>query len=141
MKKIVLKSGLLPGGQMDYKGQYIYKVLSVREGAKGLGEGFPQAEWLDLELEGHCGINGKMEKEKPISPTNPLDCVNHKYYNLEHEVWVKNMGKMVYQSDWTPEEKWAVAVEVELDAEGKVLVERELGFSIIVSDRKNGIIV
>ena len=141
MKKIVLKSGQLPGGQMPYRGEYIYRVRSTREGARGLGEGYPQPEWLDLELEGHGGINGRLEKEKAISPSNPLDCKIHKYYCLEHEVWVKNLGGMVYQSDWTPEERWAVAVETEYGADGTVVSERELGFSIIVSDRKIGIIV
>jgi len=141
MKKIVLRSGLFPGKEAEYKGQYIYKVLSVREGATGLGDGFPKPEWLDIELEGHCGIDGKLEKEKPISESNPLDCKNHKYYNLEHEVWIKNLGGMVYQTDWSTEEKWAIAVELELDDQGKIIREQELGFSIILSDRKNGLII
>ena len=141
MKKIELKTGFLPDGLLKYKGEYIYKVQSVREGRAGLGEGYPKPEFLDLELEGHCGIDGKMEREIPISIKNPLNCRIHKYYNLEHEVWVRNLGDYKYQSDWTPEEKWAVAVEAEYNDAGEKIGEKELGFCIIYVARKNGIIV
>ena len=91
-KKIVLAEGFLPEGTIPYKGQYIYKVKAFREGRSGLGPGYPQPEFLELELEGVGGIDGKLERVIPVSTANPLDCRNHKYYMLEHEVWIKNLG-------------------------------------------------
>ena len=139
MKKIVLVSGFLPEGTMKYSGEYIYKVKAFREGS-GLGEGYPEPEFLELELEGVGGIDGKMEKTKPISPDNPLDCKCHKYYLLEHDVWVKNLGGCKYVSDWTPAEVWALAEERAYGADGTVTSVRELGFAIIHSDRRNGLV-
>ena len=81
MKRIELKTGFLPPGLLEYSGEYIYKVLSYREGA-GLGEGHPKPEFLDYELSGHCGVLGRLEKEIPVSVTNPLNCTIHQYYNL-----------------------------------------------------------
>ena len=80
MKKIVVNSGFVPEGTIPYRGEYIYRVKAVREGAHGLGEGFPQPEFLDLELEGVGGIEGKLEKTRPITADNPLNCQIHKYY-------------------------------------------------------------
>ncbi len=141
MKKIVLNTGFLPEGTIPYKGQYIYKVKVFREGATGLGEGYPQPEFLELELEGVGGIDGKLEKVRPISPDNPLDCKIHKYYLLENEVWIKNLGDMKYVSDWTPLESWALAEERTYDEAGNVTAVRELGFVIIHSDRRAGYVV
>ncbi len=141
MKRIVIHSGLVPDGTIPYQGQYIYRVKAVREGAHGLGEGYPQPEFLDLELEGVGGIEGKLEKTKPITADNPLDCRIHKYYLLENDVWVKNLGKGNYISDWTPFEVWAVAEERSYDDAGNVTAVRELGFVIIHSDRRAGYVV
>jgi len=141
MKKIVLNTGFLPEGTIPYKGQYIYKVKLFREGEHGLGEGFPQPEFLDLELEGQGGINRKMEKVRPISPSNPLDCKIHGYYLLENDVWIKNHGNMKYTSDWTTLESWALAEERTYDDNGEVTAVRELGFVIIHSDRRAGYVV
>ena len=66
MKKIVLTSGFLPGRELPYTGQYIYKVKAFREGAHGLGPDFPQPEFLDYDLEGSGGIEGKLETVKPV---------------------------------------------------------------------------
>lgn len=140
-KKIVLNTGFLPEGTIKYTGQYIYKVKAFREGAHGLGEGYPQPEFLDLELEGVGGIDGKLEKTKVITPENPLDCRIHKYYLLEHDVWVRNLGDMKYISDWTALESWAVAEERTYDDAGAVTAVRELGFVIIHSDRSAGYVV
>ena len=140
-KKIVLAAGFLPEGTIPYKGQYIYKVKAFREGAHGLGPGFPQPEFLELELEGVGGIDGKLERVIPVSTANPLNCRIHKYYMLEHNVWIKNLGGGRYVSDWTSAESWALAVQETLDDEGNVTEERELGFSIIHSDRRNGIVL
>ena len=137
-KKIVLAEGFLPEGTIPYKGQYIYKVKAFREGRSGLGPGYPQPEFLELELEGVGGIDGKLEKTKPITPDNPLDCRIHKYYLLENDVWVRNLGDWKYVSDWTPLEAWAVAEERTFDENGKVTAVRELGFLIIHSDRRAG---
>lgn len=49
-KQIVLLSTALPEGKLPYTGQYVYKVKAFREGAHGLGPGFPQPEFLELEL-------------------------------------------------------------------------------------------
>jgi len=141
MKKIVLCSGFLPDGTLPYRGEYIYKVKAVREGAHGLGEGFPQPEFLELELEGVGGIDGKVERTRPISAETPLDCRIHKYYLLEHDVWVRNLGEGKYISDWTPLEVWALAEERSYDADGNVTAVRELGFAIIHSDRRAGIVL
>lgn len=137
MKKVVLNTGFLPEGTIPYKGQYIYKVKTFREGS-GLGENFPKPEFLDLELEGVGGIDGKLEKTRPISPSNPLDCRNHKYYLLENEVWVRNLGNLKYVTDWTPYESWALAEERTYDENGAVVKVRELGFVIIHSNRRAG---
>ncbi|MBR5708130.1 MAG: hypothetical protein IKX41_01975 [Oscillospiraceae bacterium] len=141
MKKIVLTSGFLPGGELPYTGQYIYKVKAFREGAHGLGPGFPQPEFLEYDLEGSGGIEGKLEKVKPVSAANPLDFRIHKYYLLEHEVWVKNLGEGRYVTDWTTAECWALAEERTYDESGAVTATRELGFAIIHSDRRAGIVV
>lgn len=141
MKKIVLNTGFLPEGTIQYKGQYIYKVKAFREGAHGLGEGFPQPEFLELELEGVGGIDGKLEKVRPVSTSNPLDCKIHGYYLLENEVWVKNLGELKYISDWTPLESWALAEERTYDEAGNVTAVRELGFVIIHSDRRAGYVL
>ncbi|MBR2520916.1 MAG: hypothetical protein IKE62_01875, partial [Oscillospiraceae bacterium] len=93
MRKIVLAAGFLPEGTIRYTGQYIYRVKAFREGAHGLGPGFPQPEFLELELEGVGGIDGKLEKTTPVSSANPLDCRIHRYYLLEHDVWIKNLGE------------------------------------------------
>ena len=140
-KKIVLAAGFLPEGAIPYTGQYIYKVKAFREGAHGLGPDFPQPEWLEMELEGSGGIDGRLEKVKPVSSANPLDCRIHKYYLLEHNVWIKNLGDGRYVSDWTSAESWALVVQQTLDEDGNVTAERELGFSIIHSDRRAGIVL
>ena len=141
MKKIVVKTGFLPGGEYPYKGEYIHKVKSFREGEKGLGEGYPQPEFLDLELNCYCGIKGKMEKEIAITPDTPLDCRNHKYYCLTNDVWIRNLKDDKYVTDWTKEEPWGVAEEVTYDDNGNITGTRELGFVILLSDRKNGIVL
>ena len=141
MKKIIVNSGFVPEGTIPYRGEYIDRVKAVREGAHGLGEGFPQPEFLDLELEGVGGIEGKLEKTKPISADYPLNCQIHKYYLLENDVWVRNLGDGKYVSDWTPLEAWAVAEERSYDDDGKVIAVRELGFLIIHSDRRAGYVV
>ena len=140
MKKIVLVSNALPGGTMPYSGEYIYKVKAFREGS-GLGEGYPKPEFLDYELEGIGGINGKLEKTKVLTPDTPLDCKIHKYYLLEHDVWVRNLGNQVYVSDWTRLESWAVAEERTYDEAGNVIASRELGFAIVHSDRRAGYVL
>ena len=141
MKRIELLTGFLPENTLRYTGQYIYKVKAFREGAHGLGPGFPQPQFLEMELEGVGGIQGKLEKTVPISLDNPLDCRIHHYYLLEHDVWVKNLGELKYVSDWTNAECWALAVERAYDEHGERTGERELGFVIIHSDRRNGIVL
>lgn len=138
MKKIVLNTGFLPEGTIPYKGQYIYKVKGVREGARGLGEGFPQPEFLELELEGVGGINGKLERTIAVNSSNPLNARIHKYFLLEHDVWVKHMGDLKFVSDWSSAEKWALAEERTYDEEGNVTAVRDLGFVIIHSNRRAG---
>ena len=140
MKKIVLVSNALPNGELPYSGEYIYRVKAFREGS-GLGEGFPQPEFLDLELEGVGGIDGKLETTKMVGSDHIFDYKIHKYYLLEHEVWVKHLGGMRYVSDWTPAEAWGVACEETYDDDGKVIAERPLGFIIIHSDRRAGYVV
>ncbi len=141
MRKIVLAAGFLPEGTIRYTGQYIYRVKAFREGAHGLGPGFPQPEFLELELEGVGGIDGKLEKTTPVSSANPLDCRIHRYYLLEHDVWIKNLGEGKYVSDWTPAECWALAEERTYSTDGEVTAVRELGFVIIHSDRRAGYVL
>ena len=141
MKKIILNTGYLPEDTVHYTGQYIYKVKAFREGAHGLGEGFPQPEFLELELEGVGGIDGKLEKTKPITVDNPLNCRIHKYQLLENDVWVRHLGDMKFISDWTPQEVWAVAEEHTYDDNKELTNIRELGFVIIHSDRNAGYVV
>jgi hypothetical protein len=140
-KQIVLLSTALPEGKLPYTGQYVYKVKAFREGAHGLGPGFPQPEFLELELEGVGGIDGKLERVIPVSTANPLNCKIHKYYLLEHNVWIKNLGGGRYVSAWTNAESWALAEERTYDDDGNVTDARELGFSIIHSDRRAGIVL
>lgn len=141
-KRISVHSGFLPEGTLQYEGQYIFKITAVREGAAGIGPEYPQPEFIeDLELEGVCGINGKMEKMKPVNGSNPLNGRIHKYYLTEHGVWIRHLGGMKYVSDWTPLEVWALACEDTLDDEGKLISQRDLGFYIIKSDRSKGIII
>lgn len=140
MKKIVLVSNSLPGGFKPYSGEYIYKVKAFREGS-GLGEGFPKPEFLEYELEGVGGINGELEKTRALTTDTPLDCKNHKYYLLEHNVWVRNLGGLRYISDWSMAEQWALAEERTIDSDGNVSAVRELGFAIIHSDRRAGYVV
>ena len=140
MKKIVLVSNALPNGELPYSGEYIYRVKAFREGS-GLGEGYPKPEFLEYELEGVGGIDGKLEKTKVVTPDQPLDCRNHKYYLVENDVWVRNLGNVRYISDWTGLEAWAIAEERTYDENGKVTAVRELGFSIIHSNRRAGYVV
>ena len=105
------------------------------------GDGFPQPVFTELEPEGVGGIDGKIEITRPITAENPLNCRIHKYYLLEHDVWVRNLGGGKYISDWTPLESWAVAEERSYDADGNVTAVRELGFVIIHSDRRAGYVV
>lgn len=137
MKRIVLVSNALPGGVKPYAGEYIYKVRAFREGS-GLGEGFPKPEFLEYELEGVGGINGRLEKTRALTSDTPLDCRKHKYYLIENDVWVRNMGGLRYMSDWSATEQWAIAEERTYDDGGNVTAARELGFAIIHSDRKAG---
>ena len=141
MKKIVLATGFLPAGELPYRGEYIYKVKAFREGRNGLGPGYPQPEFLEIELSGVGGIDGKLEKVIPVSTKNPLDCRIHKYYLLEHEVWVKNLGGSKYVTDWSSSECWALAEERTYDEAGAVAAVRELGFVIIHSDRRAGYVL
>ena len=140
-KKIVLSSTALPGGSLPYRGEYVYKVKAFREGRTGLGPGFPQPEFLDIELEGIGGIDGKLERVIPVSAKNPLDCRIHKYYLLENEVWVKNLGDGKYVSDWSRAESWALAEARTYDDDGSVTDVQELGFVIIHSDRRAGYVL
>lgn len=141
-KKISVHTGFLPEGTLQYEGQYIFKIVAVREGAAGIGPDFPQPEFIeDLELEGVGGINGKMEKMKPVNANHPLNGRIHKYYLTEHDVWIRHLGDMKYVSDWTTQEVWALACEDTLDDDGNLVSQRDLGFFIIKSDRSKGIIV
>ena len=137
MKKVVLVSNALPTGEKPYAGEYIYKVKAFREGS-GLGEGYPEPEFLEYDLEGVGGIGGKLEKTKVLTPETPLDCRNHKYYLIENDVWVRNLGDLRYMTDWSKTEQWAVAEERTYAADGTVTASRELGFAIIHSDRRAG---
>ena len=141
MKRIELTTGFLPAGTIRYAGQYIYKVKAYREGAHGLGPGFPQPEFLELELEGVGGIDRRIERTRVFDPDDPPDYRSHGYYLLEHDVWVKNLGGEKYVSDWTPHEVWALAEEKTYDDAGAVTAVRELGFAIIHSDRRAGYVV
>lgn len=141
MKKVELLSGFLPKGKIKYNGEYIYKVKGYREGAHGLGEGYPQPEFFDIDVEGAASINGKMEKTIAITINTPLDCRMHHYYLLEHDVWVKNLGDLRYVSDWTNQEVWALAVQNTYSADGTLTGSRELGFAIIHSDRNAGYVL
>ncbi|MCQ2406521.1 MAG: hypothetical protein MJ067_04840 [Oscillospiraceae bacterium] len=140
-KKIELLTGFLPDMPLPYKGEYVYKVKGWREGANGLGEGYPQPVFFDdVELEGVGGINGKLEKTIAVTKDNPLNCRIHHYYLIENEVWIKHLGGMKYVSDWTMAEVWALAVARTYDDEGNITEEKELGFSIIHPDRKAGLL-
>ena len=142
MKKLSVHTGFLPEGTLEYNGEYIFKCKAVREGAGGLGPDFPQPVFIeDLELEGVGGINGKMEKTIPVNGANPLNGRIHKYYLLEHEVWVRHLGGMKYVSDWTNQEVWALVTEDTIDENGNVVDVKDLGFMIIYSDRSKGILV
>ncbi len=143
MKKVIsVHSGFVPEGTLKYEGQYIFKCVAVREGKGGLGPGFPQPDLIeDLDLSGVAGIEGKMERQIPVNKSHPLNARIHKYYLLEQDVWICNRGNLRFVSDWTPQEVWALACEDTLDDDGKLVDRRDLGFFIIHSDRKNGIIV
>lgn len=142
IKKISVHTGFLPKGTIQYSGEYVYKCKAVREGAGGLGSDFPQPEFIeDLELEGVGGINGKIEKTKSVNLSNPLNGRIHKYYLLEHDVWIRHLGDMKYISDWTSQEVWALVCEDTYDDEGNLKEVRDLGFVIIHSDRSKGILV
>lgn len=63
-----------------------------------------------------------------------------KYYCLEHDVWVKEIGKDKYVTDWTNEEVWARAEEITYDENGKVESSENIGFVLLQVDREKNII-
>ena len=90
--------------------------------------GFLPAEKIKYENQPILSVKG-IREEKGIS-----------YYCLEHDVWVKEIGKDKYVTDWTNEEVWARAEEVECNDVGEVISSQAIGFALMQVDRKKGII-
>jgi len=63
-----------------------------------------------------------------------------RYFGLENDVWVREVGPEKYVTDWTTEEIWGRVEEAELDDTGAVLSVEQKGFIILHNDRAKGIL-
>lgn len=65
---------------------------------------------------------------------------NVNYYCLEHDVWLRELGPEKYATEWTNEEVWGHAYEVESDENGVEIGKKELGFILLKVDRANNVL-
>lgn len=63
-----------------------------------------------------------------------------RYHCLEHDVWVKEIGRDRYVTDWTNEEVWARAEEIEYNEAGEITASKDVGFVLLQVDREKGIL-
>ena len=111
MRKIVIRSGFHPETPRIYNGEHIYKIVETRTG--GVAHDF------------HSGaVTGQAGK----------------YYGLDNGAWVKDLGDEKYQTDWTGEERWGRAEEIETDEAGAVRSAETLGFVLLRVDRARGLL-
>lgn len=110
MKKIVIHSGFHPEVKREYNGEHICKVINTRG----------NVDARDL----HTGIA----------------LGGNSYYGLDNGAWIRDLGNDKYVTDWTDEERWGRVEEQELDEQGNVLSERDLGFMILRVDRSRGLL-
>ena len=110
MKEIVIHAGFHPEVQRVYHGEHIYKVLRERR----IGE--------DRDFHSEAVLPG------------------HRFYLLDNGAWIKDLSDDKYETDWTGEERWGRAEELETDGEGRVLSSRTLGFILLRVDRDKGLL-
>ena len=111
MKKIVIHAGFHPEVIREYNGEHIFKVVNYRS----------NVESHDFHDSGIRGARGD-------------------FYGLDNNSWIKSLGDDKYVTDWTDEERWGRAEEIETDAQGNVLSAETLGFVLLRVDRSRGIL-
>lgn len=111
MKKIVIHAGFHPEQERVYRGETIYKVTDVRGNIEG--------------RDYHTGMHLN-------------DRTN--FYRLDNGDWIKDLGQERYVTDWTGEERWGRAEEVEYAQDGTIISQKDLGFVILRVDRANGLL-
>lgn len=111
MKQIVIRSGFHPETPREYHGEHIYKIVETRAG--GVAHDF------------HSGA---------------VQGTTGQYYGLDNGAWVKDLGGEKYVTDWTGEERWGRAEEVETDENGNLRSAETLGFVLLRVDRARGLL-
>lgn len=126
MKKIVIRTGFHPEHPRIYNGEHIYKVIQTRGNVEY--SDFLTGQTKSQDKEGNVGA-----LSKNLENTYTL-------YQLESNVWIKDLGRDRYVTDWTSEERWGRVEELEIDDEGEVTDSRNLGFMILRVDRSRGLL-
>ncbi len=111
MKKILIHAGFRPEKTQEYRGEHIYRVVHTRSG--GASHDF------------HSGA---------------LLAAAGQYYGLDNGAWIKDLGNEKYQTDWTGEERWGRAEQIETDDTGAVVSSETLGFILLRVDRSRGLL-
>ncbi len=62
------------------------------------------------------------------------------YYLLDNGAWIKSIGPEKYVTEWTNEERWGRAEEIETDEQGNTVSAQDLGFMILRVDRSRGLL-
>ena len=111
MKKIVIHAGFHPEVPREYNGEHIFQVVNFRSNVES-------HDFHDNAIRGSRGD----------------------FYGLDNNVWIKSLGDDRYVSDWTDEERWGRAEEIETDEQGTVLSARDVGFVLLRVDRSRGLL-
>jgi len=111
MKEIIIHAGFHPEVKRVYSGETIYKVTATRDNIAG--------------KDYHTGASLN-------SATT--------FFRLDNGSWIKDLGQDRYVTDWTNEERWGRAEEVETSDDGTVVSRKNLGFVLLRVDRSKGIL-
>lgn len=138
MKKIVIHSGFHPEHPRTYNGEHIYKVIKERGNTPFSDYLTGQTkEVIEADKENTEKQKGKTERVG-ISGSPVQDVFT--LYQLESNVWIKDLGRDRYVTDWTNEERWGRVEELDIDDDGEVVGSKDLGFMILRVDRERGLL-
>ncbi len=111
MKKIVIHAGFHPEISREYRGEHIYQIVNIRDG----------------------GVSHDFHSGAALASAG-------RYFGLDNGAWIKDLGDEKYQTDWTSEERWGRAEQIETDDSGRVISAQTLGFILLRVDRSRGLL-
>ena len=76
--------------------------------------------------------------ERRLNPDTPNEGM--RFFQVENNVWIKEIGPEKYVTDWTNQERWGRVTLDCLDDAGNIVISRDLGFVILQVDREKGLL-